>query len=116
MGCLYPASVVAFAAYILGLGSDHAEDQKKLACMLEEWKKISDWALCGEKHMQNLALVELLPITAEESAHKVEAVGGIDDWEALSENEKDKWDHAAYDCLCSRFGEEAWSKLSDEEC
>ena len=34
MGCLYPASVVAFAAYLLGLGSDHAEDQKKLARML----------------------------------------------------------------------------------
>ena len=115
MGCLYPASVVAFAAYLLGLGSDHAEDQKKLARMLEEWKKISDQALRSEKHMQNLVLVELLPIIVEESARKVEAVGGIDVWEALSENEKDKWDHAAYDRLCSWFGEEAWSKLSDEE-
>lgn len=115
MGCLYPASVVAFAAYLLGLGSDHAEDQKKLACMLEEWKKISDWALRGEKHMQTLALVELLPIIAEESACKVDAVGGPNAWEALPESDKDKWDHAAYDRLCSRFGEEAWAKLSDHE-
>ena len=115
MGLLYPASVVAFAAYLLGLRSDHAEDQKKLARMLEEWKKISDRALHGKKYMQSLALAELLPIIAEESAHKIEVAGGPDAWEALSESEKDKWDHAAYDCLCSRFGEEAWAKLSDQE-
>ncbi|KAF8221487.1 hypothetical protein L208DRAFT_1382248 [Tricholoma matsutake] len=115
MGCLYPASVIAFAAYLLGLRSDHAEDQKKLACMLEEWKKILDRALLGEKHMQTLALVELLPIIVEESACKVDAVGGPDAWEALPESDKDKWDHATYDRLCSWFGEEAWAKLSDHE-
>ena len=38
-----------------------------------------------KKHMQTLALVELLPIIVEESAHKVDAVGGPNAWEALPE-------------------------------
>jgi hypothetical protein len=115
MGCLHLASVVAFAAYLLGLGSDHAEDQKKLARLLEEWKKISDRALCGEKQMQHIAVNELLPIIAQECECKIEAAGGIAAWEAMSENEKDKWDCAAYEHLCSRFRKEAWEKLSDAE-
>jgi hypothetical protein len=78
-------------------------------------EKISDHALHGKKHMQTLALVELLLIMAEESACKVDAVGGPNAWEALLESDKDKWDCATYDCLCSWFGEEAWAKLSDHE-
>jgi hypothetical protein len=116
LGHLYPASVIAFAAYLLGLGSDHAEDQKKLARLLEEWKKISDRAMRGEKHMQQMALNELLPIIAEESERKIEAAGGIAAWEAMSEDEKDLWDCGAYERLvCAQFGEEAWEKLSDAE-
>lgn len=99
MGHLYPANIVAFAAYLLGLRSDHAEDQKKLARLLEEWKKISDRVMHGEKQMQQMALNELLPIIAEESKQKIKAARGA--WEAMSKDEKDLWDHGAYECLCA---------------
>lgn len=100
-GQLHPVNINAFAAYLLGLGSDHAEDQKKLAQLLEDWKKISDRVMHGEKQMQQMALNELLPIIAEESEHKIEAAGGIVAWEAMSKDEKDSRDRGAYECLCA---------------
>ena len=57
--------------------------------------------------MQQMALNELLPNIAEESECKIKAAGGIAAWEAMSKNEKDIWDHGAYDCLCAQIGEEA---------
>jgi hypothetical protein len=73
---LIPANPVAFASYFFGLGSDHAKDQKKLACLAKEWKKICALHLHEEKLMQATALVDLLPILMEEKEQKIEEVEG----------------------------------------
>jgi hypothetical protein len=89
---LIPANPVAFTLYFFGLGSDHAKDQKKLAHLAKEWKKICALHLHEEKLMQATALVDLLPILIEEKEQKIEEAGGPAAWEALPECEKDQLD------------------------
>lgn len=114
-GSIAPANRDAFAAYILGLGTDHAKDQKKLARLIEQWKTASDRTVRGEKYMKGADLVELLPIIAEENEQKILEAGGVDAWEALPDTEKDSRDRVIYGRLCTRFGKTAWAALSAEE-
>ncbi|KAF8871626.1 hypothetical protein BD779DRAFT_1680239 [Infundibulicybe gibba] len=113
LGITRPANELTFAAYVLGLGSDHAEDQKKLDRLIREWKTISDRSIRGENYMKTTPVATLLPIILEESQHKLDRAGGIEAWEALPEDVKDQRDREAYERLCRRLGEEAWSKLSE---
>lgn len=99
MGATTPANPTRFASYFLGLGSDHAEDQKKLARLIAEWKKICALQLHGEKLMQ-AAMIELLPILMEEKEHSIQEVGGPEVWEALPEGEKDHLDRQTYEHVC----------------
>jgi hypothetical protein len=115
LGFLIPANPVAFTSYFFGLGSDHAEDQKKLARLAKEWKKICALHLHGEKLMQATALIDLLPILMEEKERKIQEAGGPAAWEALPECEKDRLDQIGYDRLCQRFGKKAWESLTDAE-
>ncbi|KAF8059514.1 hypothetical protein FPV67DRAFT_1426248 [Lyophyllum atratum] len=115
MGNIAPADASLFATYILGLGTDHAEDQKKLARLILEWKTVTDLTLRGQHYMKAMPASELLPIIMEACNEKIEAAGGIESWEVLPEAEKDKRDKVIYDGLCRRFGESGWEKLSEQE-
>ncbi|KAF8954451.1 hypothetical protein BDZ97DRAFT_1590776, partial [Flammula alnicola] len=115
LGKVSPADVIAFATYLLGLGSDHAEDQKRLARLLLLWKIISEKEIRGRRYMEATAISDLLPIILEANNQKIQDAGGVEAWDALSEAEKDRRDAEVYKKLCLRFGEEAWSKLSAEE-
>ncbi|KAF9478411.1 hypothetical protein BDN70DRAFT_767364, partial [Pholiota conissans] len=110
-----PADAIAFPTYMLGLGSDHAEDQKRLSKLLLEWKIISTKQINGRRYMETTPLNDLLPIILDASTEKIEKVGGVSKWDALSEAEKDRLDGEAYKQLCLQFGEESWNKLSEED-
>ncbi|KAF8869688.1 hypothetical protein BD779DRAFT_1614354 [Infundibulicybe gibba] len=115
LGARRPANVLTFATSILGLGSDHAEDQKKLGRLIQEWKTNSDRIVRGQAHLKTASIASFLPIILEESQRKVEEAGGNDAWEALPEDIKDQKDHEAYERLCHRIGEDEWGRLSEEE-
>ncbi|KAF8059795.1 hypothetical protein FPV67DRAFT_1707711 [Lyophyllum atratum] len=109
-----PADVFLFATYILGLGTDHAEDQKKLARLILEWKVVIDLELRGQRFLTAMLPSELLPIILKACDEKIRAAGGMAAWEALSEAEKDKRDKETYKGLCCQFGEQEWTKLSED--
>ncbi|KAF8240634.1 hypothetical protein L208DRAFT_1374203 [Tricholoma matsutake] len=102
------ANPVRFASYFLGLGSNHAEDQKKLAHLIEEWKKICVLQIHGERLMQGTAMIELLPILMEEKQHSIQEAGGSEAWEALPDSKKDHLDYETY-------VHKAWESLTAEE-
>ncbi|KAF8157109.1 hypothetical protein B0H34DRAFT_849024 [Crassisporium funariophilum] len=110
-----PVDVITFPTYVMGLGSDHAEDQKRLSKLMLQWKVISTKQIHGRRYMEAVPLNNLMPIILEASHQKIEDVGGITAWDALSEEEKYQRDAEANKQLCTRFGEEAWNQLSEDE-
>jgi hypothetical protein len=115
LGSITPANPVGFASYIFGLGSDHAEDQKKLARLIEGWKKICTMQIHGERLLQTTSTIEVLPILVVEKEHSIQRAGGLHAWEALPDDEKDRLDRETYERVCQRFGEKAWESLPAKE-
>lgn len=88
------------------MGSDHAEDQKKLVRLLEEWKEIEAKYFQGEEYLRSLSTQALVPNIVQAAHEKMEEVGGAEVWAGLSEEERQKYDNAAMQKVCERFGEE----------
>ncbi|KAJ2923670.1 hypothetical protein H1R20_g13424, partial [Candolleomyces eurysporus] len=87
LGQSKPALVVSFAANIRGLGSDHAEDQKKLG------RGVKDWMIVSSKYLKGLEdhLVE-----AEQEKYDKQAMEevierfGAEAWADLSDEDREK--------------------------
>ncbi|OBZ77483.1 hypothetical protein A0H81_02377 [Grifola frondosa] len=61
-GMEFPADKREFARKVRGMTTDHAEDQKKLQRLVEEWKRACDREICGEKAMLSMAPETLIPL------------------------------------------------------
>ncbi|PBK79975.1 hypothetical protein ARMGADRAFT_977390, partial [Armillaria gallica] len=110
-----PADPNSFAAKIRGMGSDHAEDQKKLARLIENWKEMSDILVRGRRYMEEACPGDVLPAVFEENNRKLEEAGGAAAWASLSQEERHQRDIGVYNRLCQRFGEEQWQTLTEGE-
>ncbi|TFK21326.1 hypothetical protein FA15DRAFT_573000, partial [Coprinopsis marcescibilis] len=115
LGKQTPVDLKSFAANILGLGSDHAEDQKKLARLLEDWKVTSAKFMEGKRVMESLRVQDLLPIINEIVAKKITQLGGMAVWDRLSKEEKERHNNDTINQVCTQFGENAWNGLSEDE-
>ena len=107
-----PADHRTFATKIVGMLTDHAEDQKKLVRIIQDWKRDCDRELRGEQARAKMTLTELLLIVAEETTSLLEHTGDIE--EATSEDLNTRNQEIARTVLL-RIGEEAYNELSDEE-
>ncbi|KAE9389844.1 hypothetical protein BT96DRAFT_1002844 [Gymnopus androsaceus JB14] len=74
---------------LTGMHSDHAEDQKKLASLLEALKQAWDRELHGEDALLDLGTVALFPLIAKATATVVKNAGGQETWNSLSESEQE---------------------------
>jgi hypothetical protein len=109
------ANALNFAPKITGISTDHAEDQKKLARLMKEWKCRCDQELRGLKLIRSATSEELMQILCEENEKKIADAGGLSNWEALTNKEKDILDAATVQKVCLRFGKQAFDNLTDEE-
>ncbi|KAJ7161852.1 hypothetical protein C8R43DRAFT_1063127 [Mycena crocata] len=114
LGQLDPIDKDEFITFIRALGTDHAADQKKLARLCELWILTSRKILLGKKYMSSADLQSYLPEILRRNDEKVQAAGGIDAWNALSEQEKTRLDQAVCRDLYTHFGESEWKDLSPE--
>lgn len=110
-----PMDVRQFVASIVGLLTDHAEDQKKLARLICLWKMNALREIRGERAIRTRTIIELLPILHEENEKKISDAGGIEAWEKLSEEEMDSRDVETYKHVCRRLADEEFAQMSDEE-
>jgi hypothetical protein len=115
LGQSKPALVVSFAANIRGLGSDHAEDQKKLSRGVKEWMITSSKYLEGLKIVASKPLQELVPIILQAGKRKMHEVGGSEVWDELTEVEREEHNKQAMEEVIEKFGAEAWAGLSDDD-
>lgn len=104
-----------FFACLQGMNSDHANDQKKLAALLQRMKQDMMQESLGEDRLLNLSMPDLLTLFSDAKNQKIEAVGGFIKWNALSDEEKLKADVDIMSTLVLELGREAYSQLSDEE-
>jgi hypothetical protein len=103
-----------FTRKLSGAQTDHANDQKLLVKLLEQWKRLVDRELRGEQVLlaQNspLELIKMITSHLREQAHE-EAI----DWENLPEREEMRLVSDAWRSMCISHGKDAFKELSDEE-
>ncbi|PPQ84770.1 hypothetical protein CVT26_014292 [Gymnopilus dilepis] len=108
------ADPLTFAKDMLGLRSDHSEDQKKLNRLLREWKELSGCIWRGKDFMAKSPVQDFAQTLWEVSVEKIAAVGGLDKWGSLSNDAKDKHDQEAYRKLCLRIGQEQRARFPED--
>ncbi|KAJ7222649.1 hypothetical protein C8J57DRAFT_974185, partial [Mycena rebaudengoi] len=104
-----------FVTFMKALGADHANDQKKLGRLANDWTTHAHKIMLGKKYLMSQELQAYLPEIARRSAAKIEAAGGLDAWNALSDVEKTKRDTEVCRDLWTHFGETQWKGLSEQE-
>ncbi|KAF7966578.1 hypothetical protein HWV62_37835 [Athelia sp. TMB] len=115
MGHLKPFDIREFARFVVGMNTDHAEDQKKLVRLFLAWKESVEKELRGEEAMFSSSLSELLPLLTEETERNITDAGGLQAYQALSADERESRERDAYKRVAMRLGEEKLDALSPEE-
>lgn len=107
-----PADQRTFAIKTVGMLTDHAEDQKKLVRLIQEWKTTSDREVRGEKALPTLPLAELLLIVAEETAAVMDRANGA---QAETPEEMAERDLEIARGVIRRVGEDSYAALPQAE-
>ncbi|KAJ7699750.1 hypothetical protein B0H14DRAFT_2649010, partial [Mycena olivaceomarginata] len=87
LGQVNPIDEDEFITFIKGLGTNHANDQKKLARLINEGTTNSQKLMMGKRYLSNTALENLMPTIARFNDEKITAAGGLDAWTALPDEE-----------------------------
>jgi hypothetical protein len=98
---------------VTGMNSDHAEDQKKVACILEQMKSQAWIHALGNQALLAQPIPEFLSTLSEVNVQKFMAIGGPDAWEQLSEEEWKKHDQEAYDATIQKLGWDSFNNLAE---
>lgn len=109
------ARLIEFSIKIQGMHTDHAEDQKKLARLIQQWKQLCECELRGELVLLSALPEELLPILLAESQQKIADAGGPNAWAMLSAEEQAACDVIVYKNICLHFGQAAYDALTEAE-
>lgn len=115
LGLDNPLDEDEFISFVKGIGTDHANDQKKLVRLCEMWTTNSHKTLLGKRYLSDHSLQEYLPDIMRFNEEKIAAAGGIDAWNSLGEAEQNKRDLAMCHQLWTYFGEREWADLSPSD-
>ncbi|KAE9392379.1 hypothetical protein BT96DRAFT_830646 [Gymnopus androsaceus JB14] len=97
---------------LTGMLSDHAEDQKLLAKLLESLKRVWERKLRGEEAMLEMDMVLLMPLIMEATTTAVYAAGGAKAWASLSPEEQACCTKNIYHVIQQRIGQNTFESLS----
>ncbi|KAJ6552438.1 hypothetical protein DFH09DRAFT_925151 [Mycena vulgaris] len=114
LGQVAPIDEDEFITFIKALGTDHANDQKKLARLVNEWTTEAEKIMLGKKYLSSNDIQHYLPDIARLNDQKIQDAGGLDAWNALSEAEKVRLDILVCRTLWAHFGETEWKDLTPE--
>jgi hypothetical protein len=97
------------------MGTDHANDQKKLKSLFRELKQWYDREVRGECALLLVSPEELVRIVCELNEEKIAEAGGQSGWDALSEDEQAHRNKKVFETLCQRYGEKEFEALSADQ-
>lgn len=107
--------VEKIATKIRGMGTDHAEDQKKLSRLIQAWKISSDREVRGHEILTSLNASAMLGLLLQETEQLMAKAGGLEKWNSLSEEVLEQKQADVFQALCIRLGEDAYAHLSEED-
>lgn len=111
----YQLRLSELARKLLGMHSDHAEDQKKLARLIAQWKLSNSRDSLGHQALQKISNFDLINLLDNAQKERITELGGQEAWDALSVEDRDKLTDEFTSAITHRLGEEAYSQLSDDE-
>jgi hypothetical protein len=98
LGQVNPIDNDEFVTFIKAVGCDHANDQKKWGRLTNDWTTLSHKIMLGKKYLSSNELQAYLPEITRRNDAKILDAGGLDAWNALSEDEKTRRDIAVIYC------------------
>ncbi|KAJ7061454.1 hypothetical protein B0H15DRAFT_958867 [Mycena belliarum] len=104
-----------FITFIKGMGTDHANDQKKLARLVNSWITNAHKIVLGKRFLLNTDLQHYLPQIALFNDEKIAAAGGLAAWNSLTVVEQTERDIEVCRKLFAFFGESEWQGLSMQQ-
>jgi hypothetical protein len=106
-----PVDEQEFFVKVVGMITDHAADQKKLAFLFETIKQQMERELHGERALLLLSPLEILKMICELNEEKIQNAGGQAGWDSLPAEEQDCRNAALHGILCQRYGQELFDAL-----
>jgi hypothetical protein len=97
------------------MNSDHANNEKKTAAMMEQWKHEEILQELGQEALTNKEVVEILTLCQQWHTQKIEGVGGLQAWKKLSPDEQAIRNIATINAMVQALGKEALDRLTDTE-
>jgi hypothetical protein len=110
-----PISLRSMPAKLTAANTDHAADQKKLARGIKDWKIESERIVRGEKDALQWTAEDLLELIVEESGKKIDMVGSVADFDALSAKHQEQLNTETYERIFFRVGEMSYVASSPEQ-
>ncbi|KAJ3831319.1 hypothetical protein F5878DRAFT_667679 [Lentinula raphanica] len=104
-----------FWTAVTGMHTDHAEDQKKLFCLLKTFKERCEHERHGERSVLQMNSPELITFLLCVSETATREAGGPEAWILLSEAEQKTLNERIYLELAREIGQAEFEALSDEE-
>jgi hypothetical protein len=115
LGHWKPLNPLEFARLVMGMNTDHAEDQKKLVRLFKSWKDSCEREMRGEEAILLASLSDLIPLIWEETEWNISDARGLTGWQALSADERTFREREAYHRMCVRLGEDILDSLTPEQ-
>lgn len=98
-----------------GFLSDHANDQKKLFSILEDWKRRVDRDARGRAYLDSLPPMEVFDFFVRNAQRCMADIGGADKWDLLSDSDKQRLQAESTATAIRELGEERFNALSEAE-
>ncbi|THH15369.1 hypothetical protein EUX98_g9475 [Antrodiella citrinella] len=98
-----------------GFLSDHANDQKKLFSILEDWKRRVDRDARGRAYLDSLPPMEVFDFFVRNAQRCMADIGGADKWDLLSDSDKQRLQAESTATAIQELGEEHFNALSEVE-
>ncbi|KAF8880977.1 hypothetical protein BD779DRAFT_1445829 [Infundibulicybe gibba] len=95
----------------LAMGTDHANDQKKLKKLFQDTKRFCDREVRGERALLMLAPTELIHVVCQLTEKKIADAGGQGAWDALQATEQARRNECLHQDLLQEYGERAYNAL-----
>ena len=98
-----------------GMNSDHAEDQKKLNCLLQEWKGNAWIEYLGLEVLAALSHEAVAQILQDELEAMLAAAGSFEQWDALLDDERKEHQNYVHMATVQKLSKSAYLNLPSKD-
>ncbi|KAI0367582.1 hypothetical protein BV20DRAFT_949876 [Pilatotrama ljubarskyi] len=114
-GKAVPRDARELPCMVVGMTTDHANDQKKLHRLMKEWKMRCDRELRGERAVMLMLPEELSSLLHETSVKAITEAGDQTKWEATDDARKQEWSRTILQQLVDHLGKAEYDNVPEEE-